>query len=172
MKAERKPAPPAQKSARKTAAAPSGTKPTSSTSRKIRPVQENLRTGCISRGSSPSVASTIPSKAGDGGEHSMTSQPGFIHEPSRAIRNPAPTDLVEPSPSSQDPIQYPEEATRKVKTYLSAKQLREFKTILLEKRDQLAGDVERLTAEALKGNGRGYGDQSTMPIHMADLGSD
>ena len=102
----------------------------------------------------------------------MTKPPGFISEPIRAMRNTAPTDLVEPSPTSQDPIQYPEEATRKVKTYLSAKQLREFKAILLEKRDQLTGDVERLTAEALKGNGQGYNEQSTMPNHMADLGSD
>jgi len=43
---------------------------------------------------------------------------------------------------------------------------------LLQKRGELAGDVERLTLEALKGKGQGNGDQSTMPIHMADLGSD
>ena len=61
---------------------------------------------------------------------------------------------------------------RKIKTYLSAKQLREFKAMLLHKRAELAGDVERLTSEALKGKGRGFGDQSSMPIHMADLGSD
>ena len=94
------------------------------------------------------------------------------HLAGRDSKATAPSDLVEPSPTSQDPIQYPEEATHKVKTYLNAKQLREFKDILLEKRDQLAGDLERLTSEALKGNGQGNGDQSTMPIHMADLGSD
>lgn len=81
-------------------------------------------------------------------------------------------DVVEPSPTLQDPIQYPEESTRKVKTYLNVKQLKEFKAILLQKREELAGDVERLTSEALKGAGQSRGDQSTMPIHMADLGSD
>jgi len=172
MKAAVKPAPPVQKVARKTAVVPGVAKPTSSRSRKIRPVEEDLPTERISRESSPSVASTLPSKIGDGGERSLTNQSEFINEPSRATRKPAPLDIVAPSPTSQDPIQYPEEATRKVKTYLNAKQLREFKDILLEKRDQLTGDLERLTSEALKGNGQGNGDQSTMPIHMADLGSD
>jgi RNA polymerase-binding protein DksA len=79
---------------------------------------------------------------------------------------------MESSPTSQDPIEFPEETAPEVKTYLTAKQLREFKAMLLLKRGVLAGDVERLTSEALKGKGQGYSDQSTMPIHMADLGSD
>ena len=60
---------------------------------------------------------------------------------------------------------------RKIKTPLSAKQLREFKELLLEKRAQLAGDVQRLTSEALH-RGEGGNDHSPMPIHMADIGSD
>ncbi len=172
MKVEVKPAPPVQKAARKTAAASSAAKPTISTSRKIRQVEENLHAGRNSKETAPSVGPTIPSKADDDGVRSTTKPAALINEPTRATQKPAPLDLVEPSPTSQDPIQYPEEATNKVKTYLNAKQLREFKTILLDKRDQLAGDVERLTLEALKGNGQGQGDQSTMPNHMADLGSD
>ncbi len=171
-KAEKKPALSAQKRARKTPAAPTGAKAASSTVRKTQAVQADLHTGRISRETSPAVALAKPSKAGDGAERSMTSSPALISEPSRADRNPAPTDIIESSPTSQDPIQFPEESARRVKTYLNAKQLREFKTILLDKRDQLTDDVERLTAEALKGNGQGYGDQSTMPNHMADLGSD
>jgi RNA polymerase-binding transcription factor DksA len=57
-------------------------------------------------------------------------------------------------------------------TYLSAKELREFKDVLLKKRAQLTGDVERLASETLNRKGPGYGEQSSMPIHMADLGSD
>jgi RNA polymerase-binding protein DksA len=59
-----------------------------------------------------------------------------------------------------------------VKTYLSAKELKEFKAMLLEKRAELAGDVERLTSEALNRKSGGVNEQSTMPIHMADLGTD
>lgn len=59
-----------------------------------------------------------------------------------------------------------------VKTYLSAKELREFKNMLLEKRTELAGDVENLTSQALNRRSGGVNEQSSMPIHMADLGSD
>ena len=79
----------------------------------------------------------------------------------------------EPSPATaEDPIQFPEEIPLKVKTFLNAKQLEEFKDLLLEKRRELLGDVERLSSEALNRTGYGATEQSTMPIHMADLGSD
>ncbi len=59
------------------------------------------------------------------------------------------------------------------KTRLLAKQLREFKAMLLDKRAQLEGDVQHLTDEALhRGRGRGGSSGSSMPIHMAELGSD
>ena len=172
MKAEVKPVAPAQKVSRKTAAALGVAKPTISTSRKIRPAEGDHHAERNPKATAPPVAPTIPSKDGDGQVRSTTKPAALNNEPTRATRKPAPLDIVEPSPTSQDPIQYPEETTNKIKTYLNAKQLREFKAILLQKRDQLAGDVERLTSEALKGNGQGHGDQSTMPIHMADLGSD
>jgi len=79
------------------------------------------------------------------------------------------TEQPLPAPPSQDPIQSVEEAPP-VPTYLTSEQLQEFRELLLEKRAELAGDVERLTAEARKENG--FNEQSTMPIHMADLGTD
>lgn len=57
------------------------------------------------------------------------------------------------------------------KTRLTPKQLEEFKKLLTEKRAELACDVRQLTNEALNQTG-GSGDGSSMPIHMADLGSD
>jgi len=72
-----------------------------------------------------------------------------------------------------DPVVFPEKPRKKVKTYLTAKQLREFKALLEQKRAQLCGDVQRLTSEALrKGSDGGGDDHSFMPIHMADVGSD
>ena len=44
--------------------------------------------------------------------------------------------------------------------------------MLLQKRTELAGDVKRLTDEALNRKNNGAEDHSSMPIHMADLGSD
>lgn len=74
--------------------------------------------------------------------------------------------------TTQDPIQFVEEVKRMPKTYLTAKELREFKELLLAKRAELCGDVEHLTSEALNHKGGGRGEHSAMPIHMADLGSD
>jgi RNA polymerase-binding protein DksA len=64
------------------------------------------------------------------------------------------------------------EPALKIKTPLSAKELKEFKELLLEKRAELAGDVQRLTSEALHRDDNGNNDHPTMPIHMADIGSD
>ena len=51
-------------------------------------------------------------------------------------------------------------------------ELETFQGLLLEKRRELCGDVALLTDEALNSKGHGPGEQSSMPIHMADLGSD
>ena len=56
--------------------------------------------------------------------------------------------------------------------HLTRKQLREFQGLLLAKRAELAGDVQHLTIDAFDNKGHGHTEQSAMPIHMADLGSD
>lgn len=59
------------------------------------------------------------------------------------------------------------------KTYLTDAELEHFKQILLEKLHQLAGDVDSIESEALRKNrADATGDLSSMPIHMADIGSD
>lgn len=59
------------------------------------------------------------------------------------------------------------------KSPLSEKQIEYFKQLLLIKRAELLGDVSSMEAEALR-NSRmdATGDLSSMPIHMADIGSD
>ena len=50
---------------------------------------------------------------------------------------------------------------------------KEYKALLLAIRARLRGDVTQLADAALKKNrAEGNGDLSSMPIHMADLGSD
>ena len=56
------------------------------------------------------------------------------------------------------------------KTRLSDTELKEFERLLLAKRAELVGDVEHLTYEAL-GSDHTSGS-STIPLHMADMGSD
>ena len=87
--------------------------------------------------------------------------------------NPTPVSVnrSESGASSEDPIQFPEGRKRLPKSPLTPKELREFRDLLLAKRTELCGDVERLTNEALNSDGANA-EQSNMPIHMADLGSD
>ena len=73
--------------------------------------------------------------------------------------------------SSQDPIQFQEEKPLP-KTYRPPEELAEFKQRLLAKRKELAGDVEHLANDSMARNSESGADHSSMPIHMADLGSD
>jgi len=58
------------------------------------------------------------------------------------------------------------------KTHLRADELAEFKQLLLGRRAELAGDMHHLSNESSGKNSEAGADHSTMPIHMADLGSD
>jgi len=57
--------------------------------------------------------------------------------------------------------------------HLSPSDLDQFRDILIEKRHQLAGDVDALRDDALRRSRKdAAGDLSSMPIHMADIGTD
>ena len=58
------------------------------------------------------------------------------------------------------------------KTHLTPAELREFKQLLLDKRRELSGDVDKLSRGIADQKAQAGGAHSTMPIHMADLGSD
>lgn len=59
------------------------------------------------------------------------------------------------------------------RSVLSADQLAHFRTLLLEKLEEITGDVDHLESGSLKSpRGDAAGDLSSMPIHMADIGSD
>lgn len=73
-----------------------------------------------------------------------------------------------PATTSAAPVQ-----PIKLVSPFTAKELEEFRVMLLEKRAQLIGDLGTLQKEALGGSRREVsGDLSSMPVHMADLGTD
>ena len=109
--------------------------------------------------STPKTSRSLASKAKKASPHGTTSK--------RTGKN-----NKAPAATEQDPIQFVEEIRRIPKTYLTAKELREFKALLLRKRAEMCGDVKNLTNEALNKTDGGPGEGSSMPIHMADLGSD
>jgi RNA polymerase-binding protein DksA len=62
---------------------------------------------------------------------------------------------------------------RRRKRTLTAKEIQHFKELLLQKRTELIGDVSSIENETLKKSRLdAAGDLSSMPIHMADLGTD
>ncbi len=69
------------------------------------------------------------------------------------------------APSAEEP--------KKVKSPLKKRELESFRQLLLAKRAMLTNDVTTMTDTALRGSSYSdAGELSTMPIHMADLGSD
>jgi DnaK suppressor protein len=62
---------------------------------------------------------------------------------------------------------------RRRKTTLSKAELKHFRELLIEKLKEIIGDVDHIESEALKRSRLdATGDLSSMPIHMADIGSD
>ena len=64
-------------------------------------------------------------------------------------------------------------STQQKKTHLTADENEQFKQMLLEKRREIVGNVNEMKDEALKKPRLdATGDLSSMPIHMADIGTD
>lgn len=55
---------------------------------------------------------------------------------------------------------------------MSKGELSEFKALLTRRRRLLMGDVKGLEGEAMKKGSDAAGDLSTLPMHLADLGTD
>ncbi len=71
--------------------------------------------------------------------------------------------------AAKAPEAEPEGPKKPLKTTLTAKQLRNYRDVLLIKRAELVGDVSAMETAALQSRG---GNLSNLPIHMADIGSD
>lgn len=78
----------------------------------------------------------------------------------------APAKAVTEKPRDEGPT---DAQIAAIKTRLSAKELNEYKQILLEARAELIARVTGLEDEALRSSG---GNLSNMPLHMADIGTD
>ncbi len=64
-------------------------------------------------------------------------------------------------------------STQKKPNRLTAAKIEHFKRVLLEKRREIVGNVTEIEDEALKKSRTdAAGDLSSMPIHMADIGTD
>lgn len=85
----------------------------------------------------------------------------------RPARRPAgaATKVKKARPAAKKPL-----PPKKKKTRLTKTRLAEFRQMLLTKRQQLLGDLSGM--EQLAAGQKGSGNLSTMPTHMADVGTD
>jgi len=71
------------------------------------------------------------------------------------------------------PVRKKNSLTQSEKNHLTAADIERFKQLLLEKRGEILKNVSEIEDEALKKSRMdAAGDLSSMPIHMADLGTD
>ena len=82
--------------------------------------------------------------------------------------------IARPAKKRQQPVaSLPEDEPIKFEPCrLTPAELEEFRQMLLAKRQQLIGDVAHLEDEAIRSRQHGESGSSSMPIHMADIGSD
>ncbi len=70
------------------------------------------------------------------------------------------------------PAPAPEPAPAPVKGGLSKSELNEFRALLIHRKRVIQGDVQGLEKEGLKKGSDAAGDLSTLPMHLADMGTD
>lgn len=93
----------------------------------------------------------------------------------KAVNNTKPPkdNLEVSTPKKTATSDVPKAVQGSTKTYLTPEKLAYFRQLLLDKLHQLTGDVDSIETEALRKNSSdSSGNLSTMPIHMADIGSD
>ncbi len=92
----------------------------------------------------------------------------------KAVKKTAKKAAKKTAPKAAKVIKKPRAArAKKIKSPLTARELRSFRQVLLEKRQELIGDLNGIENEALhRGRENASGDLSTLPTHPADVGTD
>ncbi len=139
-------------------------KPSANTSVKGGPNTGKPKAAKSPRAVSLKIETTKPAAAKKGTSRSRAKKAPAHEKGPRRVAAPVTTESTNVEPA-EAPAPLP-------KTSLTDKDLVRFRELLLAKRAELAGDVSRLTTEAVNSRGSGHGEHSAMPIHMADLGSD
>lgn len=80
----------------------------------------------------------------------------------KKMNHPAPVILPTPVPTDGKP--------RKNQAGMNLRELEHFRGLLLAKRRELVGDMSSMEREALQSSGGS--NLSTLPVHMADMGTD
>lgn len=138
-----------------------------------KPVRKTVRKKAPAGGSSPKRAAVAARKSAP----KPARRPVAKAKASPAARKSAaaksrPTNAVASASVNNGPTPSAPVVIKPGSSGLSRKEINEFREVLLRKRAEIAGDVSTLRDEALSKNRSDAGNLSSMPIHMADLGTD
>lgn len=120
----------------------------------------------------PASAASAPKPAGRPEASRVETKPDRrdIRPAPAAIVSPVPPPPAGPTAPRVEPVNSSGDSKpKKNQAGLSAKELEFFRDLLLEKRRELIGDMNSMEREALSA---AEGNLSTLPIHMADMGTD
>jgi RNA polymerase-binding protein DksA len=112
--------------------------------------------------------------AKNGKAHGKKVVVSFVPDPPRPAAKVAVIKVPRPAPAAVNrPVPVPVTSAGKAKKNqagLSSKELDFYRDLLLAKRRELVGDMGSMEAEALRSSGGS--NLSTLPMHMADMGTD
>lgn len=136
-----------------------------------RTAKPSAKKPAVGLGGKKTQASKAPSKPSE-----MQKPPTFTQSRSRtgpAANHSRVKPWTAPSrsvPFNNSPVKLADpDEIRRAKTALSARELKDYRTLLLKKRHEILGDMKSMSSEALKAD---ESNLSHMPLHMADVGSD
>ena len=150
------------------AAKSSARKPLAASTGKPRPKAAARIVAAARTVAAPRVAATTTAKA--------SSKTAVAEKPRIAkVANGRPADARSARPEMPPPRPIPvavptDGKPRKNEAGLNARELEHFRDLLLAKRRELVGDMSQMEREALRSSGNS--NLSTLPIHMADMGTD
>jgi DnaK suppressor protein len=122
----------------------------------------------------PPMPAAKPVVNGQKGKLVRTTPPASAANPP-ALAAKAPLPVKPPAPVQQAPppptlaAVTPAPKPKRNPSGLSARDLQRFADLLLEKRREIVGDMHSMEGEALRSGSSGL---STLPVHMADMGTD
>lgn len=153
------------------------TAPKSDKSHSGRPPAATAKPAAVAKAAAPvKPAAAVPARPALGTKPAVAAQSvaavakpaAVMPKPVVAVAKPvvavAKTPAVAPKPAV---VAMPQ---KKVSSGLTARDLEHFRELLLEKRRELLGDVSSMEGEALRSGGGS--NLSSLPIHMADMGTD
>lgn len=134
---------------------------------------KKTKTSKLTAEKAPKSTRTVKKTAKKAAKKSIKNKAVSKKRPASAKQKPPAQRASAKTSNTVDATKTQQTVPKKIKTYLSKAELKHFRLILIDKLKEITGDVDYIENEFLKKSRQdAAGDLSSMPIHMADIGSD